>query len=179
MNDAKRWNAAKAYGLEAVIAAGHNVLDTCAGYLLRLAKLDPKCSRRDDRRAIIPLATSVHCAIWRAATAWTAALPGDTDKVQWDKAIEALIEAAKVTACERAEKARAKRAAEKAEKAKAAKGEGDEGTEGDTGEGEKPDPRSVVADAVVALIAALSALPPDQRAAAARRAASEIVSKFE
>ena len=172
----KKWNAAQAYSFEAVKSAGDNVLKTCAGYLLRLAALSPKCTRRDDRRASIPLATAVHCALWRAATAWTAALPRDTNKAQWDAAVAALIEAAKVAACERAEKARQARAEKRAEakaKAEEAKCEGNEAN------GEEEDPRLVITLSTATLIAAVWKLPLEERAPAARKVCAEIMSRFE
>lgn len=170
------WNAREIYSAEAMRSAGEHVIRITAGYLLRLAKYDPKCTRRDERRACVPIATQTHGALWRAALDWSAALPGDTDQTRWAEAVDALIDTATATAKARADKARAARAEKKA----AAKTDEGEGAEGEGAEGTvETDPQADIAAAAAALIAAIMKLPPADRPAAARRVASEIVGKFE
>lgn len=177
------WKASETYTLENVRECGATSLAVSAGYLLRLAKSDPKCARRDERRAIVPLATQTHAAIWRLAVNYTAALPPDTAREKWAELVHELIKAGTATATARAEKARQARAAKAKAKAEEAKGEGRRGEEakGEEAKGEADNPQHLdpVVEATNALIKAISQLPTAERLTAARRACSEIMNKFE
>lgn len=174
------WRASETYTLENVRLCGATALAVSAGYLLRLAKLDAKCTRRDERRAVVPIATQTHAAIWRLACDYTAALPADTDKAKWADVVCELVKAGTAVAKKRADDARKARANKKGE-AKAAKGEG-EGAEEDTGEAKAAkgeDPRLVITLSTATLIAALWKLPLEERAPAARKVCAEISNRFE
>lgn len=170
----KTWKASEFYSAAAVREVGEDAVRVTAGYLLRLAKGDPKCTRRDERRAIVPLATAIHGLLWKIALARTAALPADTDRQGWIAVVEEMVTAAANAHAEKAAAARKARAGKNAAPA------ADTQSESPATEAPAIDHElNPVRAAVAGLIAAIAGLPPAERAAAARKVCQVIMQKFE
>ena len=180
------WKASERYTQAEAQSAGDNARVITVGYLLRLSKVDPECTRRDSRRQGLTLSTAIHGFVWKACLDRSVALPDDTAKTEWEKAIKEIYELALMAYNEKAEesrKARADKKAEKGEKGEAkgtdAKGEA-KGTDEGTDEADPPDPpEACIAVGIAQIIVAINRLPPDVRPVEARKVCSEIMSRFE